>query len=798
MKIIANAPVFPFRIVATSRGREGEYSAVTQGAQLAAYKRDAQYRIVGVSNGNGETTNYTYSNTGFLTHLRYPTNFSIPNSRDTYRYEYDNDGNLLSRFDPNTPQTPAINLVRSPIDSRVEFIDYAGSTPDVTIVYDTFGRVVGLQSQVATITYTYDDGDRLLSTTTQYPGQPPITVSYAYYPDGSRARMSAPYALDQSGNLLLGNYLYRYRHYGSALGGFTNGPGDLVEVQTPWVNTPIRTYFSTDGFAYRQETPQFRMQAVLNPSGLIRSLTNYAETGTRSQRISEFSGIRYNAAGAIWEFVDRLENLNPNRSDPVLHGKVMYEFNQQGRTSLVTREIFTRISGATPSYTLLFPFDPADNPTWQDTFNANNQITGDPAYQYDANGNATLWAGAPLHYDAANRVLGFGTNLPPNIRPDGLRAFKQGIHGPRYFIYDGDTVLFEYEPTNRTFRAYAYGANGLAMSLGVTPDRRSIYTVYAYDPFGRRVNRIDADDFASGYLGQAVAWYDAYGGVAFDFSPRSGGSYARDPVGYLGQWGSYTDLETAPVGSLTGKLYVDATYYDPAKGLKINRSSDGTNPYAGLYLQGDNLAYQCWNTVVATAEAGYLSADPNAPEGLAFLKALQASAGVVQIAAEIEGLASLPRVLAGGIMMAGERLARQAVRNPVPRRVARVIPIRADLARRVKREGLRALYAEGYTHLGRPGTTEAFITAASDIRRIKTAHGLAKRLTLLDEAGNLKSGPMLVLEFNLPLGTPIASPVFRNIPGFVGFGRTAGGAREFVVPNLPLSQIENLTWRIAY
>jgi hypothetical protein len=33
----------------------------------------------------------------------------------------------------------------------------------------------------------------------------------------------------------------------------------------------------------------------------------------------------------------------------------------------------------------------------------------------------------------------------------------------------------------------------------------------------------------------------------------------------------------------------------------------------------------------------------------------------------------------------------------------------------------------------------------------------------------------------------IASPVFRSDPGFIGGGRTAGGAREFVIPNQPIS-----------
>lgn len=38
-----------------------------------------------------------------------------------------------------------------------------------------------------------------------------------------------------------------------------------------------------------------------------------------------------------------------------------------------------------------------------------------------------------------------------------------------------------------------------------------------------------------------------------------------------------------------------------------------------------------------------------------------------------------------------------------------------------------------------------------------------------------------VFEFNTPSG--IASPINRTNPGFVGGGRTAGGAREFVIPN---------------
>ncbi len=43
----------------------------------------------------------------------------------------------------------------------------------------------------------------------------------------------------------------------------------------------------------------------------------------------------------------------------------------------------------------------------------------------------------------------------------------------------------------------------------------------------------------------------------------------------------------------------------------------------------------------------------------------------------------------------------------------------------------------------------------------------------------------------------IASLVFRTEPGFIGSGRTAGGAREFVILNLALENLANLINRIV-
>jgi hypothetical protein len=100
------------------------------------------------------------------------------------------------------------------------------------------------------------------------------------------------------------------------------------------------------------------------------------------------------------------------------------------------------------------------------------------------------------------------------------------------------------------------------------------------------------------------------------------------------------------------------------------------------------------------------------------------------------------------------------------------------------------------THLSYRQATEAWVTAAEDLAGIRSSYDLADRLTLMNTNGALSSGPKLVIEFDT-VTEGLASPVFRSNPGFVGGGRTAGGAREFVMPNLPLSELRNVKTRVV-
>jgi len=100
----------------------------------------------------------------------------------------------------------------------------------------------------------------------------------------------------------------------------------------------------------------------------------------------------------------------------------------------------------------------------------------------------------------------------------------------------------------------------------------------------------------------------------------------------------------------------------------------------------------------------------------------------------------------------------RGITNPVPKEVARIIPGNGP-----------------FKTLGRPGTDDVFVTAADDIAGLSAAQ-LSKRLTIDP------SDTFTIIRFPTP-NSGLATPVNRLNKGFVGGGRTAGGAREFVVPN---------------
>jgi Novel toxin 10 len=100
------------------------------------------------------------------------------------------------------------------------------------------------------------------------------------------------------------------------------------------------------------------------------------------------------------------------------------------------------------------------------------------------------------------------------------------------------------------------------------------------------------------------------------------------------------------------------------------------------------------------------------------------------------------------------------ISNTVPSTLARVIP--ADIQA---------------TTLG--VTDRVFVTASSEISGMNATQ-IATKLTIPESASGFN-----VIEFPTP-STGIASPIVSEMPGFIGGGKTAGGAVEFTIPNQPI------------
>lgn len=109
---------------------------------------------------------------------------------------------------------------------------------------------------------------------------------------------------------------------------------------------------------------------------------------------------------------------------------------------------------------------------------------------------------------------------------------------------------------------------------------------------------------------------------------------------------------------------------------------------------------------------------------------------------------------------------------------------------------VKRLEFAGSPTLGNPVAPETFITTAEALDGIKDTAALVELLGL-DSSDALAD--LIILRFELPDGTPVSSPEGGESGvncNFVSGGCTSGGAPEFIIPNLPIAALENLTQEV--
>lgn len=392
---------------------------------------------------------------------------------------------------------------------------------------------------------------------------------------------------------------------------------------------------------------------------------------------------------------------------------------------------------------------------------ANNQLG---SVVHDRNGNIIEDEKHRYVYDSENRLIEVWSG------DHRVAAYKYDAFGRRISKTDSSG--------NTTYYAYGEGLEVLTeFKENALPEHDYIYAGNS------RVARVDFDGsgfhedtffYHTDHIGSSISVTDRITDQVWDNEYLPYGDSAKEQIH------GFTDVDhqfsSKELDENTGLYYFGARYYNPGIGRFMSVDPAGidiTNP-------------QSWNRYAYVRNNPYTYVDPDGRQLVRFNSEEDAEnfdptslAGPLSVVNTVKSVGfRLFRKVSSYVKSNPKSISNTVVNNPIPERVARVIDLR---------------YKNSPT-IGSPMSKDVFVTAERDIRNVKNSLELADKLTLVDEKGNFLLGPYAIFEFDTPKG--IATPVFRNNPGFVGFGKTQGGAVEYVVPNLKREELNNLNIRI--
>ena len=484
------------RRVNFSYGPEGEEISRTGSVESDYKTYDAIYRLNSTSDGNGNTTKYTYNQAGYLSGMIYP-------GGDTIQYpSYDAAGDCLQRIDGRGVVT---NYIYNDPCHKLTDVQYPAFTGlNNHYNYDKYGRITSLTDSTGTSAYAYDDGDRRIVMTRQYIGLPIKTFTYDYYPDGSREDMTTPG----------GTFSYTY-DAGQKLIGMSAPDG-----QTSW------TYLNNNWLWAQKMANGVSTIYTYNSECLPTEIKNISPTGAV---LSDYNAIQYDGDTNETSVTSTIPTV------PSLSGQTNFTFDNENQLKL---ESSTTEGG----YTNNFTYDSAQNATTfkgvLNNFNANNQNTSNT---YDGAGNPITYRGIPITYDAEQRITSVGTSLTAGYDMLGRRAWKQAATGRTYFLYDGIQPVCEMDSNGNVTAVNIFGVNGLISRVV-----NDVPTYYTFDEQGNTAQILD----------NHANIVNTFHYSAFGTSTSSSGS--PNVFGYHGQLGYYTDLETG-LCLLTYRYYDPAT-----------------------------------------------------------------------------------------------------------------------------------------------------------------------------------------------------------------------------------------------
>jgi RHS repeat-associated protein len=362
-------------------------------SQVAVISRqyDAAGRLSTIADGNGNLSTYVYDSYSRLYQFEYPDPRTPVRSStsDFDQYGYDADSNVTSFFRNRTSET-------------------------ITYSRDLLGRVSQKSPQgSASIYYTYDLQNRLLSTLSGSPTGSGIVLTY-----DSLGRLSTRTV------------------YGRQIGYTYDAAGNRTKITHP------DGFYVTEG---RSNTGE--LTDLTDSTGTKLVQYTYDNLGRRTNLAWGPNGSGVGVASATYGYdpvTGKLTSLSEDLAQTAFDTSMSYTYNPAG-------QIVTRTQSNDAAYTWVPPAPNSNTPFAYDGRNQETQIAG-VAATHDNRGNLVTGLGSFTYgYDAENRMITASSSagsVSLSYDPTGTLANVTAPTGSTDYLYDGDDLIAEYSGSN--------------------------------------------------------------------------------------------------------------------------------------------------------------------------------------------------------------------------------------------------------------------------------------------------------------------------------------------------------------
>jgi RHS repeat-associated protein len=354
------------------------------------YGYDAAGNLTSRTDPNAHVTSWSYDLDGRLTQRTTPVG--------SWNYGYDANGNLKTLETPagsSTPTPTTDGTITYGYDrmSRRTSVDYSDTTPDVTRSYDLAGRPATMTDGSGTVTYTFDDADRL--------------TDIARTGGGSGLNGSFHYGYDDAGNITGRTY-----PDSTATTETFDDDGRLISVSSGG---------QTTSFGY-DAAGNVTTETLPNGNGHVAT-----RTFDRAGRLTTVENAK--AGTVLSKFLWTLDAAgNPTKVQTTRGVSDTYDAYEYDARNRLTASCFGVSSGASDctgaANKITYAYDKVSNRTQEVrtgsvgntgtidyAYNAADQLTSttksgqSTTYTYDGNGNQASIGARTFTYDLADRLV---------------------------------------------------------------------------------------------------------------------------------------------------------------------------------------------------------------------------------------------------------------------------------------------------------------------------------------------------------------------------------------------------------